>query len=389
MNKSKPSEKSDIELSFIFPCLNEKDTIDICLTELENILNKLPVTSEIIVSDNGSTDGSLEIAKKHNVRIIHTPIKGYGEALKNGFSHALGKYIAFADIDGSYPLKFIPQLYEVAKETDADMVIASRTTGIMEKGAMPFLHRYLGTPVLTKLINILFRGHLTDCNSGFRIMKKSSYDEWGTHSAGMEFASELIIKALKAKAKIIEIPAGLNKDKRHKPPHLSTWKDGMRHLLFILSEAPKFFEFIGLTAFILFSILQFISFFLAPLQIGNINILNYHSQIIFIILSSLGIQIWGFSMLLYLFEKKIKPYKISQMMINIPEEKLFILLIAVLGLVAWCIASIFISWAKVNFQELNLLYPLLFYVWVVATLCSGLFSILSIHILKRIFRQKN
>lgn len=388
MSENNNLSTNDIELSFIFPCLNEKDTIDICLTELESVLSQMPITSEIIISDNGSTDGSIELAQKHNVRIIHTPTKGYGEALKNGFANAYGKYIVFADIDGSYPLNYLKQLYQTAKETDADMVIASRTTGVIEKGAMPFLHRYLGTPVLTQLINILFRGHLTDCNSGFRIMKKSSYEEWGTHSSGMEFASELLIKALKHKAKIVEIPAGLNKDKRNKPPHLNTWKDGMRHLLFILSEAPKFFEFIGLTTFLCFSLLQILSFFIAPLQIGNINILNYHSQIIFIILSSLGIQIWGFSMLLYLFEKKIKPYKISQMMISIPEEKLFVLLIGVLAIVAWCFISIFVSWAKVNFQDIDLLYPLLFNVWVVSTLCSGIFSILSIHVLKRVLGSK-
>lgn len=329
----------------------------------------------------------MEIAQKHPVKIVHTKVRGYGEALKNGFAHANGKYLAFADIDGSYPLSYITKMYKKIKETDADMVVASRTTGKIEQGAMPFLHRYVGTPILTKLINLLFHGNLTDCNSGFRIMKKSSYKEWQTRSSGMEFASELLIKALKAKAKIIEIPAGLNKDKRKKPSHLNTWKDGMRHLLFILSEAPKFFETIGLSSFLTFSALQIISFFTFPVHIGNINILNYHSQIIFIILSSLGIQIWGFSMLLYLFNTKEQPYLVSKYLMNISEEKLLLLLVAVIGLVIYCIISAFISWAKVNFQELNLLYELLFYVYIVTALCSGIFSLLSLHIIKRIFKK--
>lgn len=280
-------------------------------------------------------------------------------------------------------------MYQKIKETDADMVIASRTTGKIEKGAMPFLHRYLGTPILTKIINWLFHGKLTDCNSGFRIMKKTAYKQWHTNSSGMEFASELLIKALKAKAKIIEISAGLNKDKRTKPPHLSTWKDGMRHLLFILSEAPKFFEFIGLTTFLTFSTLQILSFFIFPLRIGNITILNYHSQIIFIILSSLGIQILGFSMLLYLFNKSEQPYTISKYLMNISEEKLLLILIIVIGLIAWCITSVFINWAKVNFQELNLLYDLLFYAYIVTTLCSSIFSLLSLHITKRLLGKAN
>ena len=379
--------QSNIDLSFIFPCLNEKDTISLCIEQLEAILKKTKINYEIIISDNGSTDGSLDIAKQYDVRIINTKEKGYGEALKNGFAHALGKYIAFADIDGSYPLEFIPQMYKTIIKEDADMVVASRMTGVIEKGAMPFTHRYLGTPVLTKIIDWLFCGNLTDCNSGFRLMKKSSYEQWQTRSSGMEFASELLIKALKAKAKIIEIPAGLNKDKRHKPPHLNTWRDGMRHLLFILAEAPKFFESIGLLMFLTFSALQVLSFFVSPLHLGNITILNYHSQIIFIILSSLGIQVWGFSMLLYLFNANEHPYPISKYMINIPEEKLLLVLIAVILLIGWCIASVFISWAKVNFQELNLLYNLLFYVYIVTTLCSGIFSLLSIHVLKRVLKN--
>lgn len=378
------TSNSSTDLSFIFPCLNEKDTIEDCITELEQILKNMNITYEIIISDNGSTDGSLELAAKHNVRIIHTKEKGYGEALKNGFAHAHGKYIAFADIDGSYPLRFIPEMYTTITRQDADMIIASRTIGKIEKGAMPLLHRYLGTPILTKIINFLFHGHLTDCNSGFRIMKKSSYKKWHTHSSGMEFASELLIKALKNNAKIIEIPAGLNKDKRNKPPHLNTWKDGMRHLLFILSAAPKFFEFIGLSAFLIFSLLQILSLFFAPLHIGNITILNYHSQIIFIILSSLGIQIWGFSMILYLLNPNEHPYTFSKYLINIPEEKLFLLLVAVIIAVIYCITSVFISWAKVNFQELDLLNNLLIYIYIVATLSSAIFSLLSIHILKRL-----
>lgn len=293
------------EISFIFPCLNERETIEGCIRELQQVLSAMNIDYEIIISDNGSTDGSLEIAQKYkDVRIVHAAKKGYGEALKNGFAQANGKYIAFADIDGSYPLNFLPQMYEKIVAENADMVVASRMKGKIEDKAMPFMHRYVGTPVLTWIINLLFGGKLSDCNSGFRIMKNSAYKSWKVMSSGMEFASELLIKALKNKAKIIEIPAGLNRDKRSKAPHLNTWRDGMRHLLFILSECPKFFELIGLIFFITFSALEMMSIFLAPLSIGNITILNYHSQLIFIILSSLGIQIWCFSMMLYIFRHR-------------------------------------------------------------------------------------
>lgn len=378
------SNYKETDLSFIFPCLNEKETIEGCIQELKQVLSSMNVSYEIIISDNGSTDGSLEIAQKYSdVRIVNTVKKGYGEALKNGFAHANGKYIAFADIDGSYPLYFLPQMYEKIRTENADMVVASRMTGKIEDKAMPFMHRYLGTPVLTWIINFLFKGELTDCNSGFRIMKNSAYQSWNVTSSGMEFASELLIKALKNKAKIVEIPAALNRDKRSKIPHLNTWRDGMRHLLFILSESPKFFEFIGLIFFIIFSIFEIMSIFLAPLNIGSIAILNYHSQLIFIILSALGLQIWGFSMVLYIFSPKEKPYKISQLALNMPENKLFSILMCLLALIFYCILSVFIKWSKANFQEINLIYYILPYLYVITTISSGIFSLLSVHVIKR------
>lgn len=160
------------DISFIFPCLNEEKTIKDCIIELQEVMNKMNVNYEIIISDNGSTDNSVKIAKSLGVKVVHTQIKGYGSALKNGFANAQGEYIVFADIDGSYPLEYLPTMYEKAIKENADMVIASRTLGTIEKNAMPFLHRYLGTPVLTFLVNFLFRGKFSDINSGFRLMKK-------------------------------------------------------------------------------------------------------------------------------------------------------------------------------------------------------------------------
>ena len=142
------------DLSFVFPCLNEEETMEYCILELKNALEQTDINYEIIVSDNGSTDRSIEIAKTLGARVVYADKRGYGEALKKGFAEAKGKFIAFADIDGSYPLSFLPEMYKKIVEEDADMVVASRMKGIVEKGAMPFLHRYLGTPVLTKLINL-------------------------------------------------------------------------------------------------------------------------------------------------------------------------------------------------------------------------------------------
>lgn len=378
----------NIDVSFIFPCLNEEKTIAFCLNELQEVLQNTGINYEIIVSDNGSADKSIEIAKSFGVKVVNAEQRGYGAALKNGFANAAGKYIAFADIDGSYPLEFLPQMYKTAEENNADMVVASRMKGKIETGAMPCLHRYLGTPVLTFLINLLFGGKLSDCNSGFRLMKKSAYEKWKPISNGMEFASELLIKALKNKAKIVEIPAGLRVDKRECAPHLNTWKDGMRHLLFILSESPKLFEFVGGSLFLLFSLLFAAASFSAPISIGHIRIFDYHTQLICISLATIGVQIWLFSATLYLFKVQDVPSKLSRFFINLEEDKLFFIFCSILLLMAYCFISVFMTWSGLNFSSLNMLYSILRYVYLISVLGSGALGLLILHIVKNVVRNR-
>lgn len=379
---------ADIDVSFIFPCLNEEKTIAFCLNELKNVLQQTTLNYEIIISDNGSTDKSIEIANSFGVKVINTTRRGYGAALKNGFAHAKGKYIAFADIDGSYPLEFLPEMYKTAEKTNADMVVASRMKGKIEHNAMPFLHRYLGTPILTFLINLLFHGKLSDCNSGFRLMKRSAYEEWQTASNGMEFASELLIKALKHKAKIVEIPAGLRVDKRECKPHLNTWNDGMRHLLFILSESPRLFETVGGLLFMCFSLLFTVASFSSPITIGRMRIFDYHTQLICISMATIGVQIWLFSAMLYLFKSSDMPSKISSYFINLQEDKLFFIFCCILLLMVYCFISVFMTWSSLNFGHLNMLYLVLRYVYVISVLGSGALGLLILHVVKNIIRNK-
>ncbi|MBP5398927.1 MAG: glycosyltransferase family 2 protein [Alphaproteobacteria bacterium] len=379
--------ETDIDVSFVFPCLNEEKTMELCVNELLDVIKNMKAKCEIIISDNGSTDNSLNIAKKLPVRVVNTPQKGYGSALRNGFEHAKGKYIAFADIDGSYPLKFLPQMYEAALKEDADMVIASRMTGEIEKNAMPWLHRHIGTPILTMLINLFFKGKLTDCNSGFRLMKKTAYESWNTTSDGMEFASELLIKALKNKAKMVEIPAGLRVDKRSKVPHLNTWKDGMRHLLFILSECPRLFENIGFILLVLFSLIFGVARIFSPLKIGNITFLNYHTQIVCIIFATLGMQLYMYSSMLYVLRPKEKPRKVLATLLDIKEDRLLFLIFAIFLLVGYGVIKLFYTWIKTDFQELNMLYDMLLYVYLVSVLSSGAIGLLGAHIVKKVLKK--
>ena len=378
--------ENEYDLSFIFPCLNEEETMAVCLQELKDVLKETDINYEIVVSDNGSSDKSVEIARAHGARVVVAKQKGYGEALKNGFSHAKGKYIAFADIDGSYPLNFLPQMYRKIISENADMVIASRMTGIIEEGAMPFLHKKIGTPVLTFLINLFFNGHLSDCNSGFRIMNKKVYDSWQVQSGGMEFASELLIKALKHKAKIIEIPAGLRSDKRTRAPHLKTWRDGMRHLLFILSEAPKVFESLGIVLFSLMSVLQVLAMMLGQKNMFGFNIFGYHSQILFIIFAVLGLQSWIFSLFLFIFKKMDKPFKVSRYLMEIREENLFASFLGSLCIMFLGIIYLIVQWAFVHFGNLEMLSFMVNFLFFSLILCLGSFGLLCVHILKRVLR---
>lgn len=371
------------DISFIFPCLNEEKTIKDCIIELQEVMNKMNVNYEIIISDNGSTDNSVKIAKSLGVKVVHTQIKGYGSALKNGFANAQGEYIVFADIDGSYPLEYLPTMYEKAIKENADMVIASRTLGTIEKNAMPFLHRYLGTPVLTFLVNFLFRGKFSDINSGFRLMKRNSYQKLNVRSNGMEFASELLIKALKQHNKIIEIAAGLRVDKRDTAPHLNTWRDGMRHLLFIFSEAPKLFEIIGGLIFFLFSAIFITSQVLGPIKIGNVGILDYHTQLISIIFATLGMQIWVFSSILYLVKPENKPSNITKYLMDIGESRLLGIILVILMLLLYCIISIFSIWSEIGYGQLNLLTYILKYIFIISVLGTGVLGLLMTHIIKK------
>lgn len=371
------------DISFIFPCLNEEKTIKDCIIELQEVMNKMNVNYEIIISDNGSTDNSVKIAKSLGVKVVHTQIKGYGSALKNGFANAQGEYIVFADIDGSYPLEYLPTMYEKAIKENADMVIASRTLGTIEKNAMPFLHRYLGTPVLTFLVNFLFRGKFSDINSGFRLMKRNSYQKLNVRSNGMEFASKLLIKALKQHNKIIEIAAGLRVDKRDTAPHLNTWRDGMRHLLFIFSEAPKLFEIIGGLIFFLFSAIFITSQVLGPIKIGNVGILDYHTQLISIIFATLGMQIWVFSSILYLVKPENKPSNITKYLMDIGESRLLGIILVILMLLLYCIISIFSIWSEIGYGPLNLLTYILKYIFIISVLGTGVLGLLMTHIIKK------
>lgn len=250
-----------ISLSIVIPCLNEKRTIYRVIKDAQhNASRVLGSKFEVVVADNGSTDGTLELLKgMSHIKIVRVPVRGYGAALHYGITASKYKYVLYADADMSYPFSNLEKFVSKINQKP-DLVLGTRLRGKIEKGAMPFLHRYLGTPILTFLIRLLYKIPTTDCNSGMRMIKKSFYQKLKMKNSGMEWASELILKTSINKGKYYEVPILFKKDKRGKKPHLSTWSDGWRHLKAIVLLKPsviKLFTVISLGLGIFFYNINF------------------------------------------------------------------------------------------------------------------------------------
>jgi hypothetical protein len=226
------------EVSVVIPCLNEAKSIGFCIDKALAAFRDMGVVGEVIVSDNGSTDGSIQIAEEHGAHVVHAEIKGYGSALRHGIQQARGEFVILGDADGSHDFAEIGRF--LAKWRDGyDFVVGNRFLGEIKEGAMSWHHRHLGTPVLTGILNLFFGAGVSDINCGMRGMTKQLSQNLDFRTNGMEFASESLIKAAKAGARIAEVPITMWPDERNRRPHLRTFRDGWRHLRFIMLSAPN------------------------------------------------------------------------------------------------------------------------------------------------------
>jgi glycosyltransferase involved in cell wall biosynthesis len=239
------------ELSVVLPCLNEAETLQTCIDQILRTFREHHIQGEIIVADNGSTDGSPEIAQRCGASAIHVPERGYGAALMGGIAAARGKYILIGDADASYDFSHIPRFLEPLR-TGHQLVMGNRFEGGVQPGAMPALHRYFGNPFLTELGRMFFRAPCGDFHCGLRAFSREAYDKLGLRTTGMEFASEMVVKATILKMRIAEVPTTLAPDGRSRAPHLRTWRDGWRHLRFLLLYSPRWlFLYPGLVLVVL------------------------------------------------------------------------------------------------------------------------------------------
>jgi len=227
-----------VDLSIVMPCLNEAATVADCVKQAREALAKYGIRGEVIVADNGSTDGSRELAAAAGARVVPVSLRGYGSALLTGIASAYGEYVVMGDADGTYDFMAIDRF--LAKLRDGyDLVMGNRFQGGVAKGAMPFLHRYLGNPVLSFLGRLFFSNEVGDFHSGLRGFRRSPILALDLRTTGMEFASEMVVKASLQGLRISEVPVTLAPDKRDRPPHLRTWRDGWRHLRFLLLYSPR------------------------------------------------------------------------------------------------------------------------------------------------------
>jgi hypothetical protein len=261
-----------VEVSVVLPCLNEAETLAVCVQKALKSLAELGVAGEVVVSDNGSTDGSQQIAVENGARVVNAPVRGYGGALMAGIDGARGRYVIMADSDDSYDLSNLGPFIDALRAGN-DVVMGNRFRGGIAPGAMPPLHRYLGNPVLSFIGRRLFklRG-VGDFHCGIRGFDRARIQALQLCMPGMEFASELVVRASLNGYSIVEVPTTLAKDGRSRPPHLRTWRDGWRHLRFLLVLAPRHtLIYPGLVLAALGAI-GTIALSLGPVQIGPVGL---------------------------------------------------------------------------------------------------------------------
>ena len=238
-----------IEVSIVMPCLNEVETLATCIRKAQEAIARHQLSAEIIIADNGSTDGSQAVAHGLGARVVDIKRKGYGSALIGGIDAAHGELVIMGDADDSYDFRSIGPLVEKLRE-GYDLVIGNRFAGGIEAGAMVWSHRWVGNPALTFISRVFFQTPVGDMHCGLRGFRKDAYQRLRLRATGMEFASEMVIKASMRRMKIAEVPVTLSPDGRSRPPHLRTWRDGWRHLRFMLLFSPRWlFLYPGLTLF--------------------------------------------------------------------------------------------------------------------------------------------
>jgi glycosyltransferase involved in cell wall biosynthesis len=288
-----------VEVSIVMPCLNEAETLAACIQKAQLAIERGALAAEIIVADNGSTDGSQVIAKELGARVVPVDRKGYGSALIGGINAAHGRFVIMGDADDSYDFTAIAPMLEKLRG-GSDLVVGNRFAGGIEPGAMPWSHRWVGNPILSLISRVFFHTPVGDAHCGLRGFRKDAYERMKLRATGMEFASEMVIKASLKGMRIAEVPVKLRPDGRSRPPHLRTWRDGWRHLRFMLLFSPRWlFLYPGLALFVVGMALSAILLG-GPVHVGSVR-LDIHTLLVASFLALIGYQLVLFAIFTKIF----------------------------------------------------------------------------------------
>lgn len=375
-----------VDVSVVIPCLNEANSLAFCIDKAVTAFRTSGLSGEVIVADNGSTDGSIQIAETHGARVVPVEERGYGSALRAGIAAARGPFIIMGDADDSYDFSEVPRFAEMLRQ-GYDVVMGNRFRGEIKPSAMPWHHKYIGNPGLTALLNLFFRAGIGDSHCGMRGFTRAVYERMDLRSTGMEFASEFVIKAAQLGARITEIPITLWPDKRGRPPHLRSFRDGWRHLRFMLLYAPNWLFLLPGGALLAAGL--FLVFWLlpGPRQISSRITLDIHTMIFGVIFTLLGVQILSIGSFAKVFSYAERfdrnPVSLRRLLKRVKLETgllvgglLFLAGISGCGWVAW-------KWAASGFGPLHEVRKVLFwsmwlFIGVQITFASFFLSMLGI-----------
>jgi len=321
---------ADLVLTILMPCLNEAETLAFCVRQAVEAIEASNIAGEVVVADNGSTDGSQAIAVAEGARVVDVPTRGYGAALIAGIEAARGKYILMADADASYHFEHLPRFLPRLDE-GYDLVMGNRFAGMIEPGAMPPLHRYLGNPVLSAIGQIFFKIPVRDFHCGLRAFRRDSILGLNLRTTGMEFASEMVVKASLAGLRMTEVPTTLSPDGRTRAPHLRSWRDGWRHLRFLLLYSPRWlFFYPGLAALTLGLVLS------AALLPGPLRIFGGHTLDVDTLTYALGLVLIGAHITVFAVSAKVFGTQEGFLPPNPQFERLFKIVTLETGLLFGC-----------------------------------------------------
>jgi hypothetical protein len=321
---------ASLDLTILMPCLNEAETLAFCVRQAVEAIKASNVSGEVLVADNGSTDGSQAIAVAEGARVVDVPTRGYGAALIAGIEAARGKYVMMADADASYHFEHLPRFLPKLNQ-GYDLVMGNRFAGSIEPGAMPPLHRYLGNPVLSAVGRIFFQIPVRDFHCGLRAFNRDAILSLNLRTTGMEFASEMVVKASLARLRLTEVPTTLSPDGRSRPPHLRSWRDGWRHLRFLLLYSPRWlFFYPGIATLVLGLLLS------AALLPGPLAIPGGHSLDVDTLTYALGLVLIGAHITVFAVSAKVFGTQEGFLPPNPQFERMFKFITLEVGLLFGC-----------------------------------------------------